>query len=131
MECNMALLADSANVSDAGKLNILGAFDQIGAPGFPVRHEAMTMVLRFDASPAEVGEQKEGVIRCLDEDGTQLGQLTATITIPPPSKPGQRVKIQTIIPLENMVFPKAGAYSFHVMINGETKADIPLALVEA
>ena len=56
MDVTLAVLADHANVSDQGKLNILGIFDRILASNFPAVHPQLHPVLRFSASPAERGK---------------------------------------------------------------------------
>ena len=52
MDVTLALLADAANVSQDGKLNILGIFNGLGAAAFPATHPSMHLVLRFEASRA-------------------------------------------------------------------------------
>lgn len=68
MNVAFALLADAANQSREGKLNILGAFGEIYATNFPARHPEMHLVLRLDASPAEAGLRKKIRIIFLDQD---------------------------------------------------------------
>ena len=58
MKVNLALLADGANVSREGKLNILGIFDTIHAGKFPVVHAQMRLVVRLEASSAELGAKQ-------------------------------------------------------------------------
>src|SRR5919204_3250104 len=48
MRLSLALLADYANVSHDGKLNIMGIFGQIHAPQFPAVHAQMHLVLSLE-----------------------------------------------------------------------------------
>jgi hypothetical protein len=47
MQVPLALLADHANVSAEGKLNLMGAFDVINARRFPAVHAQMHLVFRI------------------------------------------------------------------------------------
>ena len=51
MELTLALLADYANISREGKLNIMGIFEQIFALSFPAVHAQLQLVLRLESSP--------------------------------------------------------------------------------
>ena len=53
MQVKLALLADYANVTAEGKLNILGIFDRINVVGVPAVHPQMHFILRLEAHPAE------------------------------------------------------------------------------
>lgn len=128
MEVTLALLADAANVSQEGKLNILGAFANINAREFPARHPAMQLVLRFEASPAEAGMKKKLEVKVLDEDGRQVGGIGGDFSVPSPSPPGRRIYMQTALRINDAVFPKEGDYIFAVLIDDKTEAEVPLSL---
>lgn len=128
MDVTLALLCDAANVSDEGKLNILGTFDTITAASFPTVHPMMHLVLRLGASPAEAGDQREVTIRVLDPDGKVLGELQGQVDVPVPVHPGQRVAIQLIMGLSNTAFPAPGDYGFHILVGQDEKAVVPLSV---
>ena len=127
MEVAFALLADAANVSREGKLNILGAFDRIHGATFPLTWPRMVLVTRFLASAAEFGQEKSIEIVTLDADGKQLGRATGKMNIGTPTA-GRQLKINHILPM-TVTFPGTGEYSIEVLINGEPKAAVPLEVV--
>ena len=49
MRVPLAVLADYANVTTDGKLNIMGIFNRIFASALPVVHPQMRLVMRFQA----------------------------------------------------------------------------------
>lgn len=85
MKVTLALLADAANVSQEGKLNILGTFDNISASKFPTRHPEMQLVLRMEASVAEANTHKRLELKVMDEDAQQVGGAVAEFDVPPGS----------------------------------------------
>ena len=128
MEVAFALLADAANVSREGKLNILGAFDRIYGAKFPLTWPRMMLVVRFVASAAEYGTEKSLEIVTLDADGKKLGSATGKMKLP--ERPaGRQLKINHVLPM-TMTFPSPGEYSIDILINGEPKAAVPLDVVQ-
>src|SRR5205807_2768216 len=104
MEVTLALLADAANVTPEGKLNILGTFDIIYASKFPHVHPSMVLVIRFTAKRAEFGRKRPIEINLMDEDGKMLGKIEGTIEI---DKPGVGLvsHAQLIANMANISFP--------------------------
>lgn len=130
MEVKLAVIADAANVSQEGKLNILGAFNVLFAETAPARHPEMVLVLNLEASPAEAGRDKALEIRMLAADGESVGGMKAEFRVPDPKKPGRPIQMQSVLRLNDVSFPRFGDYGIHVLINEEEKAHIPLALVK-
>jgi len=128
MEVAFALLADAANVSREGKLNVLGAFDRIYGAKFPLTWPRMMLVTRFVASAAEFGTEKNVEIVTLDADGKRLGTATGKMTLPQ-GQAGRQLKINHVLPM-TLTFPGPGEYSIEILVNGEPKATVPLEVVQ-
>ena len=129
MDVTLALLADAANVSADGKLNILGIFNGLGAASFPVIHPQMALVLRFEASRAEEGKTRAIELQLADSDGRKVFQIGAQLVVPT-GAPGSLIRLNHILMLNNIQFPKAGDYVFNVLIGDDQKAAIDLKIVE-
>jgi hypothetical protein len=128
MDVAFAMLADAANISREGKLNILGAFDRIYGSKFPLTWPRMVLVTRFVASAAEYGQEKALEIVTLDADGKRLGQATGKMRVPT-GQSGRQLKINHVLPMA-MTFPGPGQYSIEILVNGEPKAAVPLDVVQ-
>ena len=128
MEVAFAMLADAANISREGKLNILGAFDRIYGAKFPLRWPRMVLVTRFEASAAEFGSEKSIEIVTMDADGKRLGKASGKMTIGE-GRTGRQIKINHVLPM-GMTFPAPGEYSIEILVNGEPKATVPLEVVQ-
>lgn len=127
MEVKLALLADYANVSKEGKLNVMGIFDTINAPSLPWNHPQMQLVLTFDANPAEWDTQKKVQIKLLDADANEKLTMGADLKVPR-GKSGRNVSINSIITINNLRFDVAGDYVFYILIGEETKKEILLTV---
>ena len=127
MIVKLAVLADYANVTGDGKLNILGIFDRMNVVNLPAVHPQMNLVLRLEAHPAEHGRSHPVEIRLHDPDGNTVFEVRGEIV--PQGDPGQSVSTNQILTLNNLQLGKTGDYTFVVLVNNDVKAEIPL-LVE-
>ncbi|HEX6557910.1 MAG TPA: hypothetical protein VF021_00565 [Longimicrobiales bacterium] len=126
MQAKLAVLADYANVTGDGKLNILGIFDRINLMQVPAVHPQMHLVLRLEAHPAEL-ERAHGIeIRLQDPEGTSIFEVNGEIV--PRGEPGRPVSTNQILTLNNLQLEKIGDYRFVVIIDGDLKTEIPLAV---
>ena len=122
------MLADAANISREGKLNILGAFDRIYGTKFPLHWPRMVLVTRFEASAAEFGSEKSLEIITMDADGKKLGKASGKMKIGE-GRTGRQIKINHVLPM-GMTFPAPGEYSIEILVNGESTATVPLEVVQ-
>lgn len=130
MQIALALLADYANISREGKLNILGIFERIYAQNMPATHPQMQLVMTIEADSAEADRDHKIEIQLIDADGKKLFAFGGNLKFSPPPM-GQKARLNHIIQLNNTKFEKFGSYDFKIMINDEVRKSVPLALVEA
>ena len=129
MNIPMAFLADEANVSQEGKLNVLGVFDRIAAASFPVVHPKMVFVFRVQADFADAGQTFGVRVRLMDEDGATLFDATGDITAPMVG-PGEFLTANQVFALVGTQFPRAGSYKFVVNVGDLPPHETPLSVVQ-
>ncbi len=131
MEVTMAVLADYANVSQEGKLNILGIFQEVNPPILPFSLPQMYLVVSFEAESAEFGEQKQIRIDFFDGNGGDGALfLEGQAQVPQPARPRDRVYINEVIGLSGITFEHSGDYRFSISVEGDEKATVPLYVNE-
>lgn len=128
MEVDLAVIADAANVSQEGKLNVLGIFDTIWGTRFPLRHGTMVFVVRVEGTFAEQGDHRLE-LRLIDADGAQIFKAEGPLRLAG-ATPGRPLKPHIILGLSGVVFPAAGDYSFEVLIDGVHKRSVPLYVAQ-
>lgn len=126
MRVAIAVLADYANVTREGKLNIMGIFNQLQGPRFPLVHPLMHLVVRLSLHGSEAGKKQKMTVRLADEDGDKLMEISGE-GILQGEKPGA-FDADQILSLANLTFPKPGTYSFDISVNDEHRASVPLKL---
>ena len=125
MQLRIAALADYTNITDNGKLNILGIFSQIHAASVPAVHPLMQFVVQFAFEPVETGDKTIRIV-LQDEDGNELLAMEGHLALPQSGSPDP-VIVNQIIVLQNVTFPHFGNYEFVIEVDGETiPAQIPL-----
>lgn len=130
MELRIFLLADFANVDVGHKLNIIGAFNSIGARQFPAVHPSMHLVAKIAAELGEFGNEQDYSILFFDEDAQELGKIEGKFTFPQPKNNQRSSEFNLVIALRDIVFPKSGSYEFRLRINGHVLGVVPLELID-
>lgn len=125
MRVKLALLADSANVSREGKLNLLGIFDAIFARELPTTHPHMHLVLRFEATPPDANREVAVEVLLVDPAGDAIVRLPGTMQVPPVPT-GMTAGVDHVLALANVAFEQQGDHAFHVRIDGRLAATVPL-----
>jgi len=130
MQVSLAVLADAANMTPEGKLNILGEFNSILAVALPVRWPMMRLVLKIDARPEE-GRKHRLAVRAVDEKGNVIAKIgDGTIDLGEPFRPGLSRRGQMIVEIEGATFPSYGTYRFEILVDGNTLGSVPLYVYE-
>ncbi|MGA2159194.1 MAG: hypothetical protein WB588_02380 [Dehalococcoidia bacterium] len=131
MEVNTLLVADYANVAERGKLNVMGIFQEIGAPKFPARHPQMYLIVGMLASPSEYDSKRNLTVKLINADATEeIMKFSQEFDVPHGSG-GRRAEINLILVLRDIVFPKPGPYQFSVLIENDEKRAYSIELVES
>jgi hypothetical protein len=123
MEVTLAVLADYANVTKEGKLNVMGLFTHINARVIPYVHPQMLLVWEAEAGPAEWGTRKDVEIKLLDEAANQILSVRGNLEVPR-GEPGRPVRINSLMGFNNVKFDAEGDYEFAIIIGGETKKNV-------
>jgi hypothetical protein len=126
MDVRLAVLADYANVSQDGKLNIMGIFEEINASYLPYVLPQMYLVMSLTAGPAEFDTVRALRVLLLRSDGQRLLELGGQLQIPQPTREGSRAYMNEAIGLAGISFPQAGDYAFHILVGDDEKATVPL-----
>ena len=130
MEVTLAVLADYANISREGKLNILGVFSELNPPSLPFRLPQMFLVISIETTAAEGGREFPFQVLLWDDDGNERLSLEQTLAVPAPSQPSEGRTINQLLGLSGVRFDKVGDYAFRILISGEERRVIPLRVNE-
>jgi hypothetical protein len=126
MQVKLALLADYANVTAEGKLNILGIFDRITVQELPVVHPQMHLILRLESHAAERSRVHNVEIRLYDPDGQTVFEVKGEMV--PHGEGGVTSATNQILTLNNLQLAIAGGYMFVVFVDNDLKSEIPLGV---
>lgn len=128
MEAKIQAIADAANISREGKLNILGAFNTIYAAQLPVSWPSLVFVVKLEMSAGDP-DTFEFRFRVVDGEGNQVGAGLAgkmTAERNPAAPPGYPATIPFIFPVALPTFPDLGEYTFELWIDNARIAHSPM-----
>lgn len=129
MRIPMAFVADEANVSQEGKLNVLGIFDRLASSQFPVVHPRMVFVFRLEADYSDSGRTFPVRVTLVDEDEDVLFEAGGDMTAPLVA-PGDTATINQVLALVGVQIPDPGVHRFRVEV-GELEPHETILTVEA
>lgn len=118
MHVQLALVCDEARMRPDGKMDIEGVFNDLAAPGFPATQDRMVLVTTIEWDRGDSGRNKFRVDLVAPDGRPSLTVDGHTdVAARPPDRPPPRTRL--ILPLENVVFPRAGRYSFEIRVKGK------------
>ncbi len=128
MNIEVFSLCDAAT-DNAGKLNILGAFDTIWSNNMPIVYPQFAIALRVRFEGIERGEHRVAVT-FIDLDGRNIiPPANGTININFPE--GQRSgSANLILNIQRLRFERYGEYSIDLAIDGRQEASLPLFVMQ-
>lgn len=119
------LVADYANITREGKLNVMGIFNDIFAHSFPARHSSMHLVSILGAELGEYGQTRDFTVRLLDADGNPIFDLSGQFQVPRGGQ-GRKPKVNLILELKDIVFPNEGIFQFVLLVDKDQKDELSL-----
>ena len=130
MKLRFAAVCEDARPTPDGRLDVHGVYHDLSAPGFPARQDRLVLVLVLEWDRADHGrylfkadlEDEAGNVSLTVEGETEVHR-------PLPESPPARS--QLIMPIEDVVFPRAGQYAFRVKVKGHTLEGPSLNLMQS
>ena len=115
-----------------GRHNMIGIFDDVRVPSFPIDHPGFFLCIQFEFESNESGRPMQIETRLLDEDGKQLFKAEMNGNIP--QSPGVgAVKMFVQIGVPPTRFEHGGDYRLDVLFNGTSVGEerLPVYAVQA
>lgn len=123
-----ALLADYANVTADGKLNVMGVFGRMATTRIPVTYPSLYLIARFEARVTE-GTHHTVQVALVDSDGQEIVPKLAPLPLYfEIMGPGRPLRAQLVTEFANLRLPVLGEYDFHIFVDGEYLESVPLYL---
>jgi len=113
-------------VDQAGKISVLGIFQHILVQQFPAMHPRLHLVLRLKGKRTEIGSHQVR-IRLLDEANHEIIDGNGQVVFAEPPAGVTDIEAAAILAFD-VPFPHAGVYRFHITVDGEEKASVPITV---
>lgn len=124
MNVTFAMFADAANLSQEGKLNILGVFDALQVATLPTVHPRASLVVRLKGARMESGTHTVA-LHWLNPSGVELWSSVGELEVaaPPPNVAEMDMPLIANIDLP---LDLPGAYTMRISLDSQPKADLRL-----
>ncbi|HEX3867560.1 MAG TPA: hypothetical protein VHV78_12445 [Gemmatimonadaceae bacterium] len=117
-----ALFADAANLSQEGKLNVLGVFDALHVAAVPAVHPRAHLIVHLKGTASDTGSHTVG-FRWLNPSGQELWSSTGGLNVGSPP-PGIAEMDLPLIAQLDLPIDAAGAYTMAIAIDGNHTIDV-------
>ena len=124
MHISFAVFADGANLSQEGKLNVLGVFDALAVGGFPAVHPRTHFVVRLQGTAEDTGAHRLS-FTWVNPAGEILWSSDGELNVTPGPNPAFEMDLP-IIAVIDLPLNQAGAYSMQVALDGDLTAEVHL-----
>ncbi len=124
MHLSFAVFADAANLSQEGKLNVLGVFDALQVGGFPAVHPRATLVVRLKGGREDAGSHSVRM-QWINPRGRELWQSTGEIDIGVPPNDVTELDLPLIAQID---LPLDGPGRYEMTVSVDDKVTTQLAL---
>ena len=130
MHLRFSAICEDARTTPDGKLDVHGVYHDLAAPGFPARLDRLVLVLVLEWDREDHGRY---LFKADLEDASGKPSLTVEgeTEVHRPRADHPPARSQLVMPLEDVVFPRAGQYAFRVRVKGQTLEGPSIYLMEA
>ncbi len=124
-----ALVCDSAQAREDGRLDVHGVFHQLYAPGFPAQQDRLVLAVALEWEAGEMGAIPFR-IDLLDPTGSPTLTISAETEVSAPAEADAPPRTCLVLPLEGVIFPRSGTYEFALHMGELFQPLAPLHLIE-
>jgi hypothetical protein len=120
MNLLISLACEDVHTRPDGRLDFIGVFDRLQAPGFPAAQDRMTVTFVMEWDASDTGRH-EFTADLMAPDGRKVLTIEGHTDVSAPPE-GGRPRTRLVMPLERVVFPVEGEYRF-VLTLGDDRID--------
>ena len=124
MQVAFALFADAANLSQEGKLNVLGVFDALQVATLPAVHPRAHLVVHLKGSPTDVGRHTV-TLRWINPSGSELWTSSGELNVSQPPAGVTEMDLPLIAQID-LPIDDAGGYHMAVSLDEQPSAQVPV-----
>ena len=124
MHVTFALFADAANLSQEGKLNIMGVFDALQVASLPALHPRATLVVRLKGAGSDSGSHRVS-LHWVSPNGADLWSSEGELGVATPPSGVSEMDFPLIAQLD-LPLDVQGRYVMRVGLDGTTHVEVPL-----
>ena len=129
MKVLYSVIAEDAELRADGRMDVHGIFHELYARGFPARQDRLSLVTTIEWDDAERGAIDLS-LNLLDPDRSPVLTINAQTQVEDQYAVHRPARTQMAVPIDNLVFPRAGAYEFELTVGDVKQALAPIYLIE-
>jgi len=129
MQVAFAVFADAANLSQEGKLNIMGVFDALQVSSVPAMHPRAHLVVHMKGTPEDVGRHTV-TLRWINPKGSELWTSTGELNVGQPPAGVTEMDLPLIAQID-LPIDATGPFKMTVSLDDTQRAEVPVQVRSA
>lgn len=129
MQVAFAVFADAANLSQEGKLNVLGVFDALQVGNLPAVHPRAHLVVHLKGTPTDVGRHTV-TLRWINPQGSELWTSTGELNVGQPPAGVLEMDLPLIAQID-LPIDATGGFRMTVSLDDRHCAEVPVQVRSA
>jgi hypothetical protein len=124
-----SVITEDAQLRNDGRMDMQGVFHELYSRGFPAQQDRLTLVTTIEWDASERGAIDFSV-NLLDPDRAPVLTINAQTQVEDQYAIHRPARTQMAIPIDQLIFPRAGAYEFELTVGDTRQALAPIYLIE-
>jgi hypothetical protein len=124
MQVTFAVFADAANLSQEGKLNVLGVFDALQVGALPAVHPRAHLVVHLKGTTTDVGRHTV-TLRWINPQGSELWTSTGELNVGQPPSGVTEMDLPLIAQID-LPIDGTGGYRMTISLDDRQNTEVPV-----
>ena len=131
MHVQYVALCEQVIIAADGKPSLIGVFNDLQAPQFPITIPRLTFVARIHFTQDETGKPRKVEVIITDPNGVEIARPSGDITLPPVPSGLESISVDLPLQLDMFNIDRTGRFTFLLHIDGKAAAAVQLSVRQA
>ncbi len=131
MHVQYVALCDQIVLSVEGKPSLIGIFNDVQAPGFPVRVPRLAFAARILFTPDEADQNHRVEVLITGPKGEEIGRPGGEVNLPAPPAGIDSIAVDLPLQFDGFEILEPGRYTFLLHVDGVATAAVQLSVRQA
>lgn len=131
MHVQYVALCEQVIIAADGKPSLIGVFNDLQAPQFPITIPRLTFVARIHFTSDETGRPRKVEVIITDPNGIEIARPSGDVTLPPVPPGLETISVDLPLQLDLFQIDRTGRFTFLLHLDDKPAAAVQLSVRQA